>query len=194
MRLLLFILKLKRTYSMRCFLQVSLRQFVQCFLLGCLLLFSVAAHAQTGVYAAFSASDLEVPNVGWQYGSTFGIYHDAWHFPFVGVGLDARATLLGSGNHTVDMGFIGPHVQLHPHVLPLMPYVEGLVGAGNVSLGGGAPIDKTAFAYEGVVGVDWTILPHIDWRVAELSFSGFSNVIDNPSPRTLSTGLVVRLP
>lgn len=160
--------------------------------LACLIFFSLAAHAQTGVYAAFSASDLQVPNLGWQYGPTFGLYHDMWHAPFVGVGFDARVTLLGSGN--VDMGFIGPHVQFHPHVLPIKPYVEGLIGAGKVSLGGGAPIDKTAFDYEAVFGADYTILPRIDWRVAELSFGGFSGVIDNPSPRTLSTGLVLRLP
>ncbi|HEX5236828.1 MAG TPA: hypothetical protein VFW25_16025 [Silvibacterium sp.] len=160
------------------------------------ILFSAAhAWAQTGVYAEFSGSNIEVPNVGWQYGPTFGLYHDAWHFPFVRVGLDARATLLSSSTATVDMGFIGPRLQIHPHVLPFMPYVEGLVGAGKVDLGGGtATIKQTALAYEGVAGVDWTILPHVDWRVAEFSIGGFSGVIDNPSPRTLSTGIVVRLP
>lgn len=161
----------------------------------CFLVLNAAhAHAQTGVYAEFSGSDLHLPNVGWEYGPTFGIYHDAWHFPFVRAGLDARATLLDSGDVTVDMGYIGPRLEIHPHVLPFMPYVEGLVGGGNVRLDGGVRIDQTALAYEGVAGVDWTILPHLDWRVAEFSIGGFSGVMDNPTPRTLSTGIVVRLP
>lgn len=173
-------------------IDISCKQVTRWSLLVGVLCFAIGAQAQTGIYVAFGGSDLQVPSVGWQYGPTFGVYHDAWHFPFVRVGLDARATFLGSG--AVDMGFIGPHVQIHPHVLPFMPYVEGLVGAGKVNIGGGASIDQTALAYEGVVGVDWTVLPHVDWRVAELSFGGFSGVADNPTPRTLSTGLVVRLP
>jgi hypothetical protein len=198
MRLFVRTLFFKRKDSMRCFPQALYLRFVLRFpgrvalLLGCLIFFSLAAPAQTGVYVAFSASDIQVPNVGWQYGPTFGIYHDAWHFPLVRIGVDARATLLGSG--AVDMGFIGPRLELHPHVLPITPYVEGLVGVGHVSLGGGAPIDQTAFDYEGVVGADWTILPRLDWRVAEFSCGGFTGVTDNPSPRTISTGLVVRLP
>ena len=159
-----------------------------------ILLSGTQARAQTGIYAEFSGSDVHIPNVGWQYGPTFGLYHDAWHFPFVRVGLDARATLLGSGDVTVDVGYIGPRLDIHPHVLPFMPYVEGLVGGGKVTVGGGAAINQTALAYEGVVGVDWTLLPHVDWRVAEFSMGGFSGVIDNPTPRTLSTGIVVRLP
>jgi hypothetical protein len=163
--------------------------------LGCLIFFAIAARAQTGIYATFDASDFETPNVGWQYGPTFGLYHDMWHAPFLGVGFDARATLLGSGTTKAFMGLVGPHVQLHPHVVPIMPYVEGLVGGGQVNVGQGvATVDKTAVAYEGVVGVDWTILPRVDWRVAEYSFGGFSSLNGSISPRTVSTGLVVRLP
>jgi hypothetical protein len=186
---------------MRCSLEGSLHRLIHLIpgrivlLLGCLLICSLSARAQTGIYATFNASDFQTPNVGWQYGPTFGLYHDFLHVPLLGVGFDARATLLGSGSTKADMGLIGPHVQLHPHVVPFMPYVEGLIGAGEVRVGQGvAAVDKTAFAYEGVVGVDWTILPRVDWRVAEVSFGGFSSLNGIVSPRTFATGLVVRLP
>jgi hypothetical protein len=55
-------------------------------------------------------------------------------------------------------------------------------------------VDKVAVAYEGVIGVDWTILPRVDWRVVEYSFGGFSSLNATVSPRTLSTGVVLRLP
>lgn len=186
---------------MRCSLQRSIRRLLRpipgrvVLLLTCALFCSGAARAQTGIYATFNASDFETPNVGEQYGPTFGLYHDFLHVPLLHVGFDARATLLGSGSTKADMGLIGPHIQLHPHVLPFMPYVEGLIGGGRVQVGQGLiAVDKTAVAYEGVVGVDWTILPHVDWRVAEYSFGGFSSLNASVSPRTIATGLVVRLP
>ena len=80
-------------------------------------------------------------------------------------------------------------------LIPLMPYVEGLVGAGNVQVGGAASVvSKTALAYEGVAGIDWTILPRLDWRIVEFSAGGFSSLNASISPRTWSTGLVLRLP
>lgn len=177
----------------------SLRAFFRlriALLLGFLVFFSVAARAQTGVYATIDASDFQTPNVGWQYGPTFGLYHDIVHAPFVRLGFDARATLLGSGSTKAYMGLVGPHVQIHPHVIPVKPYGEVLIGAGHVNVGQGfAKTDETAFAYEGVIGADWTIFPHIDWRVIEYSFGGFSGSnVGDVSPRTLSTGLVLRLP
>jgi len=165
-------------------------------ILACLFFFSFGAYAQTGIYATASASNFNTPNVDWQYGSTFGLYDDFLHAPFVGAGLDARAQLLGSGTSKVYSGLAGPHIQIHPHVIPLMPYFEGLVGAGQVNVGqGSATVDQTAFAYEGVAGIDWTILPRFDWRVVEFSYEGFPNLnASMVSPRTLSTGIVFRVP
>lgn len=164
-------------------------------LLACLIGFALPSMAQTGVYAMFSTSDFQSPGVSRQYGPSFGLYHDMWHLPVVHAGFDLRATLLGSGSTKAYMGLIGPKVQIHPHVLPLMPYVEGLVGAGDVQVGGaGSAVSKTAVAYEGAIGIDWTILPRIDWRVVEFSAGGFASLNASVSPRTLSTGLVLRLP
>ena len=164
-------------------------------ILGCLIFFSLAASAQTGIYAEFSTSDFNASGVDRQYGPTFGLYHNLWRPPFLGIGFDLRATLLGSGDTKAYMGFVGPRLQVRPRVIPLMPYVEGLVGVGDVHVGsGGNFFSKTAFAFEGVVGVDWTILPRLDWRVVELSSGGFSSLNASISPRILSTGVVLRLP
>jgi hypothetical protein len=164
-------------------------------IVGCLVFFSLGASAQTGVYAEFSTSDFNVTGVGRQYGPTFGLYHNVWRPPFLGIGFDLRATLLGSGGTKAYMGFVGPRIQLRPRLVPLMPYVEGLVGAGNVQVGGaGSVVSKTALAYEGVAGIDWTILPRLDWRIVEFSTGGFSSLNASISPRTWSTGLVLRLP
>jgi len=165
-------------------------------LLLCSVLFlPLSALAQTGVYATFNASDFDLPNIDWQYGPAFGIYHDAWHLPFVGIGIDARASFIGSGSTKIYSGLVGPRVDLHPHVLPLKPYAEALIGGGKVEFGQGvARTDKSAFQYQLLAGVDLTVFPLVDWRVAEFSYSGFSNIGEPFHPKTISTGIVVRLP
>lgn len=164
------------------------------FLLVMIAAFPFAAEAQTGLYAAFSASDFHEPNTGWQYGPTFGVYYDPLGVPFVKAGLDARASFIGSGSTVDDSGFIGPRVQLHPHVLPLMPYAEALGGAAHVELGQGvARTAKTQFAYELLGGVDITFFPRLDWRV-EYSWAGVQSLGTSFNPTALTTGLVLRLP
>jgi hypothetical protein len=156
---------------------------------------AMPSYAQTGVYAEFSTSDFHAPNAGRHNGPTFGFYHEFLRPPVFRVGADIRATLLGSGDTKAYMGFVGPVVRIHPPVFPLTPYVEGLIGAGNVHVGsGGNFFSETAFAYEGVIGLDWTILPRLDWRVVEYSAGGFASINASISPRTWSTGVVLRLP
>lgn len=164
-------------------------------IVGSLAFFSLTASAQTGVYAAFSTSNFNAPGAGRENGATFGLYHNVLRPPFLGIGFDLRATLLGSGDTKAYIGLAGPRIQLRPRVIPLMPYVEGLVGAGDVQVGGaGSVFSKTALAYEGAVGLDWTIFPRLDWRVVEYSAGGFASTDASISPRTWSTGLVLRLP
>jgi hypothetical protein len=151
------------------------------------------AHAQIGVYGQFSASDFNVDNLGWQYGTTFGIYDTPWHVPFFALGLDGRGTVLGSGSTKITSGMAGPRLTFKPHVLPIMPYVEAVVGAGHVQYTQGfATTNATKLEYQFLGGADWTILPHIDWRIVEFSYGGFSGPTLNP--QTVSTGIVIRLP
>jgi hypothetical protein len=163
----------------------------------CFLLFGFAlpASAQIGLYGTFSAANFNVPNTGWQYGSTFGIYDNHWSIPFFALGVDGRGTVVGTGSTSIVSGLVGPRLVFKPHVLPIMPYVEGLVGAGHAEAGeGSARSSATKFEYNFVGGVDYTFFPRLDWRVVEFSYGGLSSFPTSFNPRTLSTGIVFRLP
>lgn len=163
-------------------------------LLAMLAMTVCGARAQAGVYAGFAASDFHVPNVDWQYGPVFGVYYQPWGAPLMRAGVDVRASLLGSGTSRIDSILVGPRVQIHPHVVPLMPYAEILLGGGHVTLGqGSAAIDKTGVEYQVAGGIDMTIFPRLDWRIAEYSWGSVQNVGD-VKPQTVTTGLVLRLP
>jgi len=164
------------------------------FCLSLLLLMSTPrAQAQVGVYGEFSASDFNVPNTNWQYGTTFGLFYNRWTVPFFGLGLDGRGAVVGKGTTKAISGLAGPRLTFKPHVLPVMPYVEALVGAGDLKYEQGiAQTNATKLEYQFLGGLDWTIFPRVDWRLVEFSYGGFSGSALNP--RTLSTGIVVRLP
>ena len=139
------------------------------------------AHAQIGIYGELSASDFNLANTDWQYGSTFGLYYNHWGVPFFGLGVDARGSVVGSGSTKIVSGLVGPRLVFKPHVLPIMPYVEAVVGAGDAQYGEGvAATNTTKLEYQFLGGVDYTILPRIDWRVVEFSYGGFSGQSFNP--------------
>ncbi|MHB1794255.1 MAG: hypothetical protein ACYCPO_04760 [Acidobacteriaceae bacterium] len=166
--------------------------------IACLLLFvvsSVAATAQVGIYGELSAAKLNVPNTNWIYGPTFGGYLDKGHFWVFSSGVDARVAILGTGATTLDSGLVGPRLVFRPHVLPIQPYAEALIGAGHADYGQGvAQVSATKFQYQFLGGLDWTILPRIDWRAVEFSYGGLSGLGSSFNPKTISTGIVVRLP
>jgi hypothetical protein len=161
----------------------------------CLLAAAPAATAQVGLYGTFSAARFNVPNTDWQYGSTFGVYDNHWSIPFFALGVDGRGSVVSSGSSKIDSGLLGPRLVFKPHVLPLMPYVEALVGAGHVEAGQGSAFTSTTkFQYSFVAGLDYTIFPRLDWRVADFSYGGLSGLNSSFNPKTLSTGIVLRLP
>ncbi|HEY3991179.1 MAG TPA: hypothetical protein VGM02_17900 [Acidobacteriaceae bacterium] len=162
-------------------------------LLVALLSFTTAAHAQTGVYIEFGGSKVDAPSDQWVYGPTFGVYHDFYSVPFVHVAADLRGSVLGvSSTTTLTSGEIGPRVSIHPHVLPVMPYFEALAGIGHYDFGNRQ--SSTQFEYQFLAGIDYTLIPRLDWRVVEFSYGGLSAFNGSLHPRTISTGLVLRLP
>jgi hypothetical protein len=165
-------------------------------LLLVLTLGTLSARAQVGVYATFSAGKYDLANTGWVYGPTLGVYDDAFHFPLVSFGFDARASILGSGGSTqLTSGMVGPRISAHLPLIPLKPYVEGLVGASHVVAGQGTAHTDDLFLQTGVTaGADLTIFPRLDWRVAEYSYSRFPGLDNGVNQKSLSTGLVLRLP
>jgi len=171
---------------------LKVRRYVPLFML---LLCSLYAKAQVGVYADFSAAKANVPGANWIYGPTFGAYFDRGHLLFLSTGLDARGAFLGWGTNKLDSGLFGPRLVFRPHVLPIQPYVEALIGAGYTGYyQGSAPTTVTKFEYQFLGGLDLTVLPRIDWRVVEFSYGGLSGLGSSFNPKTISTGIVVRLP
>jgi hypothetical protein len=155
---------------------------------------SIAAPAQTGIYVEFGGSKIDAPSNDWIYGPTFGVYHDFYSVPFFHLGADLRGSVLGiSQTTTLTSGMLGPRISLHPHVLPAMPYLEALGGIGYYDYGNSQG-SNTQFEYQFLAGIDVTVLPRLDWRIIEFSYGGLSALDGTLHPKTLSTGLVLRLP
>ena len=166
-------------------------------LLVALLLFVVgftSAHAQTGIYGEAGASKINFPSDQWTAAGTFGIYSDFYSLtPLVHIGADLRGSVLRpADNTTLFSVLVGPKITFHPHVVPLTPYVEALVGGGHYSFGNNVG-PRTKLEYNVLGGVDHTILPHLDWRVVEFSFGGLTTFTSATLyPKTVSTGIVLR--
>ena len=150
-----------------------------------------SAQAQTALYGMYGGASSGVVNTGNLYGPTFGAYFDRG--TFINGGIDIRGTFLSDGNLTqFDSGMAGLRLAVKPHIIPFDPYGELLVGGAHANYGqGSAKTTKNSLGYEAVVGADFTILPHIDWRVLEFSYSNVTG--GGISPKALSTGIVVRL-
>ena len=168
-----------------------LRRLLPILFFGCVL----PASAQIGVYSMFTEADFNVQNTGWRGGTTFGIYDNHWTIPFFALGVDGRGTVVNGSGASIAGGLVGPRLVFKPHVLPVMPYVEGLVGAAHAESGQGtAYTSQNKFEYNVVAGLDYTFFPRLDWRVVEFSYGGLPGFGNSFNPRTLSTGVVFRLP
>jgi hypothetical protein len=175
---------------------MRLHRFATVFFLALLLsgVFTNMASAQTGIYAEFGGSKINAPSDDWIYGPTFGVYSDFIPLPFVHLGADLRGSVLGvSQNTTLYSGMIGPRLSVHPHVLPISPYIEAVFGIGHYDYGFNGGSD-TKFEYQFLGGIDHTVIPRLDWRVVEFSYGGLSAFGSSIHPKTISTGLVLRLP
>jgi hypothetical protein len=154
------------------------------------------ARAQTGIYASFTASKVDTSDKQWIYGPTVGVYFDTSHFAIVELGVDLRGNFLGGSRSTqIQSGVAGPRLVLRTPIIPIRPYAEGLLGVGHGTTGLGAErVIQTTIEYQFLAGLDLTLIPHVDWRVVEFSYGSLSNFEGGLHPRSLSTGLVFRLP
>ena len=165
-------------------------------LLAAVLLSSLsAAHAQLGLYAGYTASNLDAASSNWVYGPTFGAYYDRYHFPLLNFGLDARVSLIDSSSSTkVTSGLIGPRAVLHLPVVPIRPYVEALAGVASSQYGDGVTsVNSKDLAYGFAAGVDLHILPYLDWRVLDFNYTRLQDT-DTSTQKSLTTGIVLRIP
>lgn len=170
-------------------------------MLALLLVGGWRAEAQTAIYGEFTAGKIPSANTPWMYGPTVGLYHDTG-LGLVAFGYDVRGSFLRRGdtngsdtNQSLTTLEGGVRFAVTPHVLPIKPYVEALGGYGGLTTGQGvARTSASHLTYQFLGGVDFTFFPRLDWRVAEFSYGGLSGLGSSYNPKTLSTGLVFRLP
>ncbi len=162
---------------------------------------SGAAWGQTGIYGEFTGGKIPAAHTDWMYGPTVGLYHDNG-LGLIALGYDVRGSFLRRGNtngagsnESLNTLEVGVRAALTPHVLPIKPYVEALGGYGGLTVGQGAARESASHAaYQFLGGVDLTFFPRLDWRVVEFSYGRLSGLGSTYAPKTLSTGLVFRLP
>lgn len=170
-----------------------MKKYIRRFTFISVLVVSMAANAQTGIYGTFTAASLTNATSNWIYGGSGGIYFDRWHFGLASAGLDLRGQFLGTSTTTrLNSGLGGLRVAITPHILPIKPYAEALAGVGYVNEPGFGT--STDFEYTFLGGLDFTFFPRLDWRVIEFSYGGVSALNGTLHPSSFSSGLVFRIP
>ncbi|HTH53984.1 MAG TPA: hypothetical protein VL495_08545 [Edaphobacter sp.] len=150
-----------------------------------------AAHAQIGVYAGFSGAPISGGGTNWAYGPLVGIYKQSGHvFSPISIGGDLRGSFLSRNDFHYYTGAIGPRLAFKLPIIPLRPYVEGLIGIGSVQIANQGN-SSTHFNYQGVAGLDMTIFPRLDWRIIDFDYSAVTS--QSVNAKTLTTGLVLRI-
>jgi hypothetical protein len=166
------------------------------------------AYAQVGVYGKFnlvrvpSSSANNFTTSGWFYGPGGGVYFNVVHLGPVSLGGDIRADYLFQSPQRYRDVLFGVRAGAKAPLLPFRPYAQISAGIGGTSVSG---VQNSGRAYSNklqywiIGGVDHTILPRIDWRIAEIGYGHMTGVSSSPPATgvnlfTLSTGVVVRLP
>lgn len=160
------------------------------FFAALLLIAPSALQAQIAVYGTVGGGSFNSAPVTLGYGGIAGIYKSSGYgLHTISVGGDLRGSFMGRDGFHYNTFAAGPRISVNPHVIPLHPYVEGLVGFANYN-GGRGTSSVNHFNYQVVGGLDATILPRIDWRVVDIAYSVAAG--QNLRATTFSTGLVVR--
>ena len=165
------------------------------------------AHAQVGIYGKLdtvhlsSGGNTNFYTPGWMYGPGGGVYFNLVHLGPVSLGGDIRADYLFHSPQRYRDVLFGVRLGAKAPLVPIRPYVQLSAGIGGSSQTGPFGTSYTnKFQYWLIGGVDHTILPHIDWRVAEIGYGRMKGISSSPAPTTgvnlftLGTGVVVRLP
>jgi len=144
------------------------------------------AQARFAIYGTGGGEKSGLPNDDWHGAGTFGFYYGIAHAAIFDISVDARGDL----SSNIKSGFLGPRVAVKLPAIPIKPYGEFIFGVSTYSVPAGLP-NPNDFAYRYVFGLDTTILPNIDWRVADFSYA-INNSANGTNAKTLSSGLVFR--
>ncbi len=177
------------------------------------LAFSASARAQTSIYGTVTVDHVTgIKCQGTSCGSNDGtinplggiggISHDVWSLGPVRLGLDVRgSSVIGNKNAAIYSNSPKPRIysvlggvraSARTPLLHLTPYVEGLVGYDRSNFTGGTY--SSGVAFRGLAGVDFSLLPSVDFRVVELGAGSVHNSGSNFLVESVSTGLVFHLP
>jgi hypothetical protein len=151
----------------------------------------------TGVFAFLGSGETSRTFAG----VGFGFYDDFHHSGSIDAGIDIRDSIVrGAGAH-LNSFLLGPRIAFKPTSAPVKPYLQAEIGVGTTRAATN-PASLSRFLYNVAGGVDWTIAPHIDFRVIEIGYgsvqtisSGVFGDVNNPTNSQLinfSSGLVFR--
>jgi hypothetical protein len=163
------------------------------------------AGLQSSPYATGAVNDSVDP-----VGGGGGVYYDFKTLGPIRLGADLRGTITNSkqGAYTNFRGsgtriystLGGIRAVIHTPILPLKPYVQFSAGLGRSDYGlftNGAVVVHNNFQFEGFAGVDFRVLPVMDFRIVELGYGGLTSFGTNGHTYpigSLSTGVVFHLP
>jgi hypothetical protein len=155
-------------------------------------------------------------------GGTAGVYYDFLKLGPVRLGADLRGTLtsdkrgaysdFSGGGARLYSGLAGVRAVFHTPYSALRPYIQGSAGiartnygllyneAGITSTGGivgNSIVLHSNFQVQGFAGVDYRLLPFMDFRVVEVGYgviNPFGATAHNYPVGTISSGVVFHLP
>jgi hypothetical protein len=179
---------------------------------------TIPTHAQLGIYGNFQATHDSLSSGQasfWTYGPNAGVYYNFVHLGPIALGADARANYLFGDQYKYRSALFGVRVAAKAPLLPLRPYAQFSIGAGGPKYNGNtgqavptiSPVPpnlfpnnwSTKFQYMVFGGLDTTVAPHIDLRVAEIGYGRMSGVNNgnsgnNPTDSlfTIGSGVVFR--
>src|SRR3984885_14427024 len=155
-----------------------------------LLFITVTLHSQAklAIYGTVGGEKSAVTNTSWTLAGTAGFYVGLKKFGPLNLSVDARADLSSNQNS----GLVGPRLAVKLPAFPIKPYGEFLIGFSDYSRTGAGLQDSNNVAARNLHGADMTILPHIDWRIADFSYD-LESLGPDDHAKTLSSGLVIRL-
>jgi hypothetical protein len=160
-----------------------------------------SAKAQFGIYGEFNATN--DPTIStWYRGFTGGAYGNFLHAGLLGIGLDLRGTYATGDQYGYRNFLVGPRIEVKPPLLPLRPYIQASIGVGGNEYNGTSRLQthySSKLQYGFIGGVDYTLIPHVDLRVAEVGYLRMSAVTSGtPAPAInlviVGAGIVLRLP
>jgi hypothetical protein len=181
-----------------------------------LVLATIAAHAQTGLYLnpVVSRISNSTPDTGpFAFlgdgqtsqifgGVDFGGYYEFAHYAKADISADVRDAIQHGNSASLNSFMVGARVAAKPMAYNLKPYAQLSVGAGRTR-SPLSPVHIDKLQYGIYVGVDKPINKHVDWRILEVSYGSVttisSAIFQGPTPIPaatvlgFSTGFVFRI-